>query len=197
MEQPFLNLNRDFQRRDGDLVVRPLCDTLSDYQSLTSWLQNPKILEYYGGRDQTYPLTAVKAEFAPAAKAAKGTVPFIIEFLQRPVGYLQYSLISPAEAQEYGFGGDEIIIGLDLFIGAAELFGCGLGRRALRCMLSYLFDELGAHRVIIDPHTDNLRAIRSYTAAGFRKVRLLPQHELHEGRRVDCWLMEVSRDPLG
>lgn len=197
MDKPDLDLNRGFQLRDGDLVVRPLCDRPSDYQVLASWLRDPQVLEYYSGRDQTFPLTVIQDKYAPAAMAARGVVPCLIEFLHRPVGYLQYARIPTAEAQEYGYAGDEIIFGLDLFIGATELFGCGLGRRALRCILSYLFGELGGQRVIMDPHSDNLRAIRSYTAAGFRKVRLLPQHELHEGRMVDCWLMEASRQPAG
>ncbi len=183
--------------RDGDLAVRRMRDTAADYEILTCWLQDPKILEYYGGRDQCYSLRMVQDQYSPAAMAAYGKVPCLIEFLERPVGYMQFCLILPDEAEEYGYPPDERIFGLDLFIGATELFGCGLGRRSLRCILSYLFTELGARRVILDPRVDNIRAIRSYTAAGFRKVKLLPRHELHEGRLVDCWLMEASRPPAG
>jgi aminoglycoside 6'-N-acetyltransferase len=191
MNNSYLLLNRDFLLKDGDLVVRPLRDAAADYEILTRWLQDPKVLEYYGGRDQCFSLSLVQAEFAPKVMAASGKTPCLIEFLKRPVGYLQFCLILPAEAEEYGYPADERIFGVDLFIGATELFGCGLGRRSLRCILSYLFTELGAQRVILDPRVDNIRAIRSYTAAGFRKVKLLPRHELHEGRLVDCWLMEA------
>ena len=32
--------------------------------------------------------------------------------------------------------------------------------------------------------------IRAYQKAGFRIVKSLPGHELHEGKMEDCWLME-------
>lgn len=190
-------LNQEFLLKDGDLVVRPFRDAASDYEMLTRWLQDPLVLEFYGGRDQRFSLSIVQAQFAPKVMAACGKVPCLIEFLKRPVGYLQFCLILPDEAKEYGYPADERIFGVDLFIGATELFGCGLGRRSLRCILTYLFTELGAQRVILDPHVDNIRAIRSYTAAGFHKVKLLPRHELHEGRLVDCWLMEATPQPGG
>lgn len=38
----------------------------------------------------------------------------------------------------------------------------------------------------------DLRAIRCYEACGFRKVKRLPAHELHEGQWKDCWLMEYQ-----
>ena len=31
--------------------------------------------------------------------------------------------------------------------------------------------------------------------AGFRIVRALPEHELHEGKMEDCWLMEKNCKP--
>ncbi len=197
MDYSHLLLNRDFLLKDGDLIVRPLHDAAVDYEILTRWLQDPKVLEYYGGRDQRFSLSDVQARYAPREMAANGKVPCLIEFLKRPIGYLQFCLIPPAEAVDYGYPADERIFGVDLFIGATELFGCGLGRRSLRCIRSYLFNELGAQRVILDPRVDNIRAIRSYTAAGFRKVKLLPRHELHEGRLVDCWLMEAVPQSVG
>ena len=32
--------------------------------------------------------------------------------------------------------------------------------------------------------------IRAYEKAGFRIIKSLPEHELHEGKMEDCWLME-------
>lgn len=185
---------RDFLLRSGDLSVRPLQDRAVDYSTLFTWLQNPRVLEFYGGRDQTYTLAAVQEQYAPQTMVKAGKTPCLIEFLQRPVGYLQFSTLKPAEYLELGYSQAETIYGLDLFIGETALWGCGLGRRAICCTLPHLFIDLGADRVILDPHVDNLRAMHSYTAAGFRKVKLLPKHERHEGRFVDCWLMEKVRE---
>jgi len=38
-------------------------------------------------------------------------------------------------------------------------------------------------------------AVRCYEKSGFKKVKLLPAHELHEGAMRDCWLMERSNTP--
>jgi len=42
-----------------------------------------------------------------------------------------------------------------------------------------------ARKVVLDPHVTKPRAIRCYEKWGFRKVKLLPRHELHEGERRD------------
>jgi aminoglycoside 6'-N-acetyltransferase len=189
-----LDQNMVFNLQDGDLVVRPLIDRPADYLILTNWLQNKRILEFYEGRDQVFSLASVQEKYSPNAMIKDGKTPCLIEFLQRPVGYLQFCALKPEQYTEYDFPESEIIYGMDLFIGEVQLWGCGLGRRALSCTLNYLFSELGADRVVLDPHIDNLRAIRSYTAAGFQKVKLLPQHECHEGHWKDCWLMEAKRE---
>ncbi len=194
MEKSNLASNRGFLLRDGDLVVRPLRDTQSDYSVLHDWLQNPLVLEYYRGRDQVITLSSVQESYAPKVMAAQGKVPCMIEFLKRPIGYLQFCLLKPDENIEYGYSVNEAIYRMGLFIGATELRGYGLGRRALRCALNYLFTDLDAHRVVVNPHTDQLRAVRSYTAVGFRKVKLLPKYAKHENRLVDCWLMEAARE---
>ena len=49
-----------------------------------------------------------------------------------------------------------------------------------------------ASKVILDPHIGNVRAIRCYEKCGFRKVKLLSLHELHEGEYRDSWLMEAT-----
>ncbi|WP_306307200.1 GNAT family N-acetyltransferase [Alicyclobacillus acidiphilus] len=46
--------------------------------------------------------------------------------------------------------------------------------------------------MVMDPRVENTRAIHVYEKCGFRQVKLLPQRELHEGKRHDCWLMEIQ-----
>ena len=47
--------------------------------------------------------------------------------------------------------------------------------------------------VVIDPRVENVRAVRCYEKAGFAKVKVLMEHEMHEGAKRDSWLMEVRR----
>ncbi|MEX1030717.1 MAG: GNAT family N-acetyltransferase [Paenibacillaceae bacterium] len=59
-------------------------------------------------------------------------------------------------------------------------------------MIEYLVTDEKANRIIMDPQTWNKRALACYTKCGFRIVRLLEQHEKHEGKMRDCYLMEYS-----
>ena len=79
---------------------------------------------------------------------------------------------------------------MDQFIGEPEYWNRGIGTSFLQTMVSYLKTRKAAETVLLDPHTNNPRAVRAYEKAGFRIIGLLPEHELHEGKNTDCWLME-------
>ena len=59
--------------------------------------------------------------------------------------------------------------GIDLFLGA-PFHGRGLGTDAVRTMARHLVDDLGHHRLVIDPAAHNERAIRCYEKVGFKRV---------------------------
>ena len=41
--------------------------------------------------------------------------------------------------------------------------------------------EMGAEAIAMDPKVNNERAIKCYEKSGFKKVKILKEHELHEG----------------
>ena len=84
--------------------------------------------------------------------------------------------------------------GVDQFIGEPEFWGKGIGTNFMKLLTQYLFNKKGADAVILDPHTNNQRAIRCYQKVGFDVIKLLPQHELHDGEMVDCYLMECKKN---
>lgn len=57
--------------------------------------------------------------------------------------------------------------GIDIFMDP-DLHGQGIGTEAVRRVARILFEELGHHRVIIDPAADNKAAIRAYEKVGFK-----------------------------
>jgi aminoglycoside 6'-N-acetyltransferase len=65
---------------------------------------------------------------------------------------------------------------IDLFLDPA-LHGRGVGTEAVRKVVRVLIDELGHHRITIDPATDNIAAVKSYTKVGFKPVGVMRQHE--------------------
>jgi aminoglycoside 6'-N-acetyltransferase len=83
--------------------------------------------------------------------------------------------------------------GIDVFLGTSAQ-GRGLGREALGLVVRHLFEDRGHHRLTIDPAAGNERAIRCYTAVGFRPVGVMRQYELGlDGTFHDGLLMELLR----
>jgi aminoglycoside 6'-N-acetyltransferase len=66
--------------------------------------------------------------------------------------------------------------GIDLFLDPA-LHGRGLGSEAVRRVVCRLIDELGHHRITIDPAVANTAAIRAYEKVGFRSVGVMRRSE--------------------
>ena len=79
---------------------------------------------------------------------------------------------------------------IDLFLDPA-IHGRGVGTDVVRTMARHLFDDLGHHRLTIDPSAENPAAIRAYEKAGFRRVGILHASErAPDGRWRDAVLME-------
>jgi aminoglycoside 6'-N-acetyltransferase len=178
----------------GRLALRRMQDDAQDYSLMAGWLTDPRVLEFYEGRDNPFPIERVIEEYAPRVLTADGVQPCILLRDGAPVGYLQYYALQGELWAEYGLEDDgSRIYALDLFIGRPDLWGRGIGTQAVDMILEYLFNSLGAQKVVLDPHIDNHRAIRCYEKAGFRWVKILPGHELHEGELRDCYLMEIIK----
>ncbi len=65
---------------------------------------------------------------------------------------------------------------IDLFLDPA-LHGRGLGGEAVRRVVRRLIDELGHHRITIDPAVANTAAIRAYERVGFTRVGVMRRSE--------------------
>jgi aminoglycoside 6'-N-acetyltransferase len=73
----------------------------------------------------------------------------------------------------------------------------GLGSEALRTVIRWLIHERGHHRVTIDPAVANERAIRAYSAVGFRPVGVMRRYErAPDGTWEDGLLMDLLAEEL-
>jgi aminoglycoside 6'-N-acetyltransferase len=85
-------------------------------------------------------------------------------------------------------------VALDIAL-TTSLHGRGYGRRALRLAIEH-FVARGHHRFAIDPDVTNERAIRSYSAVGFRPVGVLrsygrnPDGGWHDGLLMDLIVLD-------
>ena len=132
----------------------------ADLPMLTAWLAEPHVLEWWDEGPE-----ASLAEIREAMESVE-TEPLIVELDGRPIAYIQSydpHLEDGHPYQDQPFG----TLGMDISIGIPDLVGKGHGSAIVRQFTDMLFEE-GAPRVVIDPHPDNLRAIRAYEKAGFR-----------------------------
>ena len=174
-------------QRDG-LTVRLLTD--ADKQLLVQWLSNPSVLAFYEGRDNPHDLDKVNQNFYEDPD--ENVTRCLIEYEQRPIGYIQFYPLDNQSKVDYGYDENEIIYGTDQFIGETLYWNRGIGKLLITSIVAYLCKKKGAHKVIMDPQSWNTRAIHCYESCGFKKSKLLPKHEWHEGEYKDCWLMEYS-----
>jgi aminoglycoside 6'-N-acetyltransferase len=87
---------------------------------------------------------------------------------------------------------------IDIYVDPA-VHGRGVGTDAVRTLASYLVDDEGFHRLVIDPAADNAAAIRCYEKVGFRPVGIMRQYERdatgwHDGLLMDLLAVELIRD---
>ncbi|WP_181346997.1 GNAT family N-acetyltransferase [Thalassobacillus sp. CUG 92003] len=154
---------------------------------LAKWLSDPSVLEFYEGRDRPFDVNKVETEFFQHNDDVTG---FMVEYDGVRIGYIQFYV-----CDDYGYA-DELIYGIDQFIGEPSYWNRGIGTLLVSSMAVFLCDHKQAERVVMDPHVTNERAIRCYEKSGFKKVKLLPKHEWHEGAYRECWLMEYC-NPSG
>lgn len=83
---------------------------------------------------------------------------------------------------------------LQIRIGAEHARGRGVGREALRQLLSYGFDEFDLHRIYLHVFATNERAIHLYEGAGFQREGFLREAARIEDAWVDVLLMALLRN---
>ena len=93
---------------DGSLALRLMRDEESDYAVLSGWLSDPRVLEFYEGRDSPQTLDDVRTGYSPRVMALEENTPCFLELDGVPIGYVQFY---PA--------GEPGVWGIDQFIGSA------------------------------------------------------------------------------
>ncbi|HKV28069.1 MAG TPA: GNAT family N-acetyltransferase [Candidatus Acidoferrales bacterium] len=178
----------------GDLAFRLMRDDLLDYRLMSKWLTDPRVLEFYDGRDNPLPLKQAAEKYSPRILSSEGVTPCFLLYRGTAIGYLQYDPVTEEVRASYDLGDSDVdgTYSMDLFIGETGYWGQGIGTQAVSLFLEYLFGIRAARKVVIDPHVDNFRAIRCYEKCGFRRVKILSKHELHEGEYRDSCLMELD-----
>ena len=157
-----------------DLVLRPLAE--ADAEELLRIHATPEVRRWWDAPDEGFPL-----------RDDPDSTRLTIEVGGRIAGMVQF-----AEEHEPKYRHASI----DLFLDPA-FHGRGIGTETVRRVARHLIDDLGHHRVTIDPAAENAAAIRSYEKAGFRPVGIMRRYERDAdgGGWHDGLLMELVVDP--
>lgn len=159
--------------RSERLTLRPATD--DDVDALVALLAEPEVAAWWG----RYDAERVREELACTPSLAivvDGTV----------AGWLHVNEEADPQYPSVWFD-----IGV-----TTRLRGQGYGREALRLAIRHQIAR-GHHRFVIDPATENERAIRSYAAVGFRPVGIMRRYErAPDGRWRDGLLMDLLAEDL-
>ncbi|CAM3586659.1 GNAT family N-acetyltransferase [Marinicrinis lubricantis] len=179
-----------FVYRHQDIAVRRL--TEEDAPTLVKWLSDKRVLKYYEGRDRPHDLKRVLEHYF---EQTSEVTPCIVQYKSVDIGYIQFYPILVEELQIYGYSDfTESIYGMDQFIGEVDYWNRGIGTKLIQSMVTYLLEHEQADKIVMDPQAWNQRALHVYEKCGFRKVKLMPKHEWHEGEYRDCWLIEYDKN---
>ncbi|MCI0765081.1 GNAT family N-acetyltransferase [Bacillus sp. TL12] len=173
----------------GKLSIRYVAE--DDVNTISKWLTNPEVLQYYEGRDNPQSPEKVCMYFIHNPKSDEKRC--LVEYAGEPIGYIQIYPIDAEWKKLYGYRENQNIWGMDQFIGEPTYWNRGIGTELVQAAIIYITDELGAEAIAMDPRVSNERAIHCYEKCGFQKVKILKEHELHEGNLEDCWMMEYKK----
>ncbi len=118
--------------------------------------------------------------------ADRETTRFVIE-VGGPTGSSVVGLIQFAEERDPEFRHASI----DIYVDPA-VHRQGIATDSIRTVVAHLFDDLGHHRITIDPALANSGAIACYQQVGFREVGVMHSYQrLADGTWADGLLMEL------
>ena len=140
-----------------DIVIRNA--TAADADILEIWWNDGTIMTHAGfpnGTGQTAEIIAEKIK----SDADKVHRRMIIELAGTPIGETNYCQTSEGVAE------------IGIKICDFSKHNKGYGKIILSMLISYLFDELGYKKIVLDTNLNNKRAQHVYEQLGFRKVRV-------------------------
>jgi len=159
------------------VTLRPM--TAGDVFALTGLFAVPEVATWWPGENEPRLLARLTDD--------DEGVGVVIELNGRLIGFVQY--FEEADP-DYRHASIDIVLHPDW---------CdrGLGTDAMRTLARHLFDDLGHHRITIDPTVGNVRAIASYRKVGFRDVGVMRRYErANDGAWRDSLLMDLLAEEL-
>ncbi|AIQ47705.1 hypothetical protein R70723_18740 [Paenibacillus sp. FSL R7-0273] len=168
--------------KTDELIIRRMNET--DYEQLTSWLNNKDVIEFYGNSNDPFDLARVIEKYEPRVKGLHMVKPCIVQYEETPIGFMQFYELNPSKLKEYGYNTNEHVFGMDQFIGESNFLGKGIGTKMVKSLTEYIQKKLNGSIIVMDPHILNTRAISCYEKCSFVKKKVISG---------EFWLMECKK----
>jgi aminoglycoside 6'-N-acetyltransferase len=140
--------------------------TRDDLGRLHAWLQKPHVAAWWRGPET---LEEVEADHLPSIDGTEPSYHYVIVVDGRPVGMIQWYLVSDFPEWEEILDVGEGVAGVDLLIGEEDATGRGLGPEVLRSFIAeVVFAKEKTHAVVAGVEPGNTRSLRAFEKAGFR-----------------------------
>ena len=181
---------------DNEIRVRYLEKDDNDFRLLHKWLSSESVYKYYGDSGEKE-LDFVKEKYGNKIDD-ESQFPCIIEFNNIPIGYIQFYEVNDnydlSEEQMSSLANkNDKVMAIDIFIGEDRYRDKGIGSKVLKLLISALFEKYEADCILIDPKTNNPRAIACYKKCGFKECFVVDQREEKDGVLYDNLIMKITR----
>ncbi len=140
--------------QNDELLIRVM--NYYDYDIMVKWLNDSRVLEFY--EESPADLEKVSKKYGPRIEGRHYVKPCVVEYKNKPLGYIQYYEIQENDLKRYGYPQNHDLYGIDQFIGETELWGIGIGTSMILLMLNYLSNHKNATRVVLEVKNNNIRA---------------------------------------
>lgn len=159
----------------------------SDFVNLLSWITSERALKQWAGSVQfTWPLDEIQLTSYFLLMRGKPAQAFIYKVIDEKtniiVGYVELGKV------DWKSG----IATLSRVLVGPEYRGKGFSHEIVRLALDMAFCSLGFGEVILSVYTFNMAAIRCYTAAGFKNIKVLKNACNVGAESWDCQMMSIS-----
>lgn len=163
-----------------------------DLSLLHTWLNRPHVHEWYD-KDKKNTLEEIKEKYGRKINKDEPTDGYLILYANQPVGYIQTAKVKDWPAFESVIGKNQSAASIDLFIGASDYIGKGLGSQIIRKFLTaVVFQQPDITTCFIDPEPSNTRAIKSYEKVGFKYIKTVQI----PGEPEPAYLMAIEKEDL-
>lgn len=157
-----------------NISFKPLSS--DDFPKLLQWLNAPHVQKWWD--KFVWTMEMVKDKYTGYIESEDINC-YIINLEEKPIGLIQIYKVDKFPPAKHKAILPKNIWGVDMFIGEESLLGKGIGSAALKLFIEKYADF---EYLLIDPHKDNLPAIKTYQKCGFEEI-------VRDDKVDEIWMM--------